>query len=141
MADDEWKEMKRVTNAQHGDLVGQIEDRVLNADRVRFGTVAMKALTDAEIAYLSGQRLGRLATVGPNGQHVFPVGFRDKPEQDTIDSGGHRFARVNKFRDVPANPRGERFGRGYEPLIFRVRPRRLVGWGIEPTCRAMTVPR
>lgn len=29
MADAEWKEIKRVTNAQHGDLVGKIEDRVL----------------------------------------------------------------------------------------------------------------
>ncbi len=29
MADEEWKEIKRVTNAAHGDLVGQIEDRVL----------------------------------------------------------------------------------------------------------------
>jgi hypothetical protein len=29
MADDEWKEIKRVTSAQHGDLVGAIEDRVL----------------------------------------------------------------------------------------------------------------
>jgi heme-degrading monooxygenase HmoA len=29
MADDEWKEIKRETSAQHGDLVGAIEDRVL----------------------------------------------------------------------------------------------------------------
>jgi hypothetical protein len=29
MADDEWKEIKRVTSAQHGDLVGAIEDRLL----------------------------------------------------------------------------------------------------------------
>ena len=29
MADEEWKEIKRVTSAQHGDLVGVIEDRVL----------------------------------------------------------------------------------------------------------------
>jgi len=29
LANDEWKEIKRVTGAQHGDLVGQIEDRVL----------------------------------------------------------------------------------------------------------------
>jgi hypothetical protein len=28
-ADEEWKEIKRVTNAQHGDLVGEIEDRVM----------------------------------------------------------------------------------------------------------------
>lgn len=29
MADEEWKEIKRVTNAQYGDLVGSIDDRVL----------------------------------------------------------------------------------------------------------------
>jgi heme-degrading monooxygenase HmoA len=29
MADEEWKEIKRVTSAQHGDLVGAIEDRLL----------------------------------------------------------------------------------------------------------------
>ncbi len=29
MADPEWKEVKRVTNARHGDMVGSIEDRVL----------------------------------------------------------------------------------------------------------------
>ncbi|MFO7167943.1 MAG: NIPSNAP family protein [Chloroflexota bacterium] len=28
-ADEEWAEIKRVTNAEHGDLVGAIEDRVL----------------------------------------------------------------------------------------------------------------
>jgi heme-degrading monooxygenase HmoA len=31
MADEEWKEIKRVTNAKHGDLVGAIEDRMLVA--------------------------------------------------------------------------------------------------------------
>jgi hypothetical protein len=29
MADAEWKEIKRVTGAKHGDLVGTIEDRTL----------------------------------------------------------------------------------------------------------------
>jgi hypothetical protein len=29
MADEEWKEIKRVSKAAHGDLVGAIEDRVL----------------------------------------------------------------------------------------------------------------
>jgi heme-degrading monooxygenase HmoA len=29
MADAEWKEIKRVTGAKHGDLVGTIEDRLL----------------------------------------------------------------------------------------------------------------
>jgi heme-degrading monooxygenase HmoA len=29
MADQEWKEIKRLTSAEHGDLVGEIENRVL----------------------------------------------------------------------------------------------------------------
>jgi len=29
LADPEWKEIKRATNAEYGDLVGEIEDRVL----------------------------------------------------------------------------------------------------------------
>ena len=29
MADEEWKEIKRVTSAKHGDLVGAIQDRLL----------------------------------------------------------------------------------------------------------------
>jgi hypothetical protein len=29
MADQEWKDIKRATAAEHGDLVGEIEDRVL----------------------------------------------------------------------------------------------------------------
>lgn len=31
MADEEWKDIKRATNAEHGDLVGAIDDRVLAA--------------------------------------------------------------------------------------------------------------
>ena len=29
MANDEWKEVKRVTSAQYGDLVGEAQDRLL----------------------------------------------------------------------------------------------------------------
>ena len=29
MADEEWKEIKRITSAQHGDLVGEIAERLL----------------------------------------------------------------------------------------------------------------
>lgn len=67
----------------------------------------MSAFTPDEIAYLQGQRLGRLATVGADGQpHVVPVGFRYNAELDTIDIGGHGgFARRKKFRDVQSNGR------------------------------------
>jgi pyridoxamine 5'-phosphate oxidase family protein len=65
----------------------------------------MSDFTDAEIAYLQSQRLGRIATVGPDGHpHVVPVGFRYNPELDTIDIGGHDFAKRKKYRDVQHNP-------------------------------------
>lgn len=58
--------------------------------------------TAGEIAYLQSQRLGRIATVAPDGQpHVVPVAFRYNPESGTIDLGGHGgFARRKKWRDV-----------------------------------------
>lgn len=34
---------------------------------------------------------------------------------------------------------GEAFGRGYDPQIFRVRPRRIVSWGLEGGRRTATV--
>lgn len=66
----------------------------------------MSIFTPAEIDYLKSQRLGRIATVNHRGQpHVVPVGFRYNPSLDTIDVGGHDFAKRKKFRDVQHNPR------------------------------------
>lgn len=65
----------------------------------------MSSFSDSELAYLQSQRLGRLATVGPDGQpHVVPVGFRYNSQLDTIDIGGHGFTGRKKFRDVQRNP-------------------------------------
>lgn len=123
----------------------------------------MSVFTPAEISYLQSQRLGRIATVSPNGQpHVVPVGFQYNPNQDTIDIGGHDFSKRKKFRDVQHNPRvafviddivsvnpwtvrgieirgqaeilttgGKEIGPGYDSAMFRVRPKRIVSWGIE----------
>jgi pyridoxamine 5'-phosphate oxidase family protein len=131
----------------------------------------MSVFTPAEIAYFGSQRLGRIATVGPTGQpHAVPVGFRYNAGEDTIDIGGHGFAKSKKFRDAQANPRvafivddlasispwrprgievrgvaevlasgGEAFGRGYDAAILRVRPRRIVSWGLEAERRSVTV--
>jgi pyridoxamine 5'-phosphate oxidase family protein len=60
--------------------------------------------TDAEIGYLAGQRLGRLATIGPDGSpQVKPVGFRYNPGLDTIDVTGFNMAASQKFRNVRRN--------------------------------------
>ncbi len=65
----------------------------------------MSVFSPSEIKYLQTQRLGRLATVGANGQpHVVPVAFRYNPGLDTIDIGGHDFAKRKKYRDVQTNP-------------------------------------
>ncbi len=64
----------------------------------------MSIFKPAEISYLQSQRLGRIATAGADGRpHVVPVGFRYNPELDTIEVGGHDFARRKKFRDVQQN--------------------------------------
>lgn len=123
----------------------------------------MSVFSAAEVSYLQSQRLGRLATVGPDGQpHVVPVGFRYNPELDTIDIGGHDFAKRKKFRDVQRNPRvafvvddlasvspwrprgieirgeaevlmsgGEQIGPGFDPEMFRIRPKRIISWALE----------
>ncbi len=125
---------------------------------------AASAFTPDEIAYLQSQRLGRLATVGPDGQpHVVPVGFRYNPATGTIDIGGHNgFTKRKKFRDVQRNPRvafviddirsvnpwrvrgieirgeaevletgGQDIGPGFDPEMFRIRPKRVISWGLE----------
>lgn len=66
----------------------------------------MSRFTTAEIAYLQGQRLGRLATVNQKGDlHVVPVSFRYNPEHDTIDIGGHNFVASKKYRDAVRHER------------------------------------
>jgi pyridoxamine 5'-phosphate oxidase family protein len=66
----------------------------------------MSPFTEKEIAYLHGQRLGRLATVGDGGApHIVPVGFRLDAEAATIEVGGHGLSRSKKWRDLQANPR------------------------------------
>jgi pyridoxamine 5'-phosphate oxidase family protein len=60
--------------------------------------------TDAELAYLRTQRLGRLATIAPNGTlHNNPVGFRVDADAGVIDIGGRMMGASQKFRNVAAN--------------------------------------
>jgi pyridoxamine 5'-phosphate oxidase family protein len=115
----------------------------------------MSAFTNAELAYLAGERrLARIATVGKDGTpHVVPVGWRYSEEHDAIEVGGYDFEATKKYRDVrrsgraaividdlasidPWLPRGiEVRGRaeavgGDRPLI-RIYPERIVSWGLE----------
>jgi pyridoxamine 5'-phosphate oxidase family protein len=70
-------------------------------------SLAMSVFTKEEREYLlSGGRLGRLATVGSDGTpHVVPTSFRYNPDHDTLDIGGHDFAKRKKYRDVLKNPK------------------------------------
>ncbi|MEV6830302.1 PPOX class F420-dependent oxidoreductase [Amycolatopsis sp. NPDC051102] len=62
--------------------------------------------TDAEIAYLAAQPLGRLATQQPDGTlQVNPVGFRYNPDEKSIDVTGHRMRSSKKFRNLATNNR------------------------------------
>jgi pyridoxamine 5'-phosphate oxidase family protein len=63
------------------------------------------AFTDKEREYLTGQHLGRLATVGPDGGlQIRPVGFRLNAD-GTIDIGGPKLSASRKYRNVEADPR------------------------------------
>ena len=129
----------------------------------------MSVFSDAELGYLRSQRLGRLATVGPDGMpHVVPVAFRYNPDADTLDIGGHDFARRKKFRDVkrtgmaalvvddvlpPWQPRavevrghavtldvgGKAINEGFDDPIIRITPSRIVSWGLEDGFQARSV--
>jgi pyridoxamine 5'-phosphate oxidase family protein len=121
----------------------------------------MSIFTDKEIEYLQEQSLGRLATVGKNGDpHVVPLSFRYNEDLKTIDIGGHNLGRSKKFRDVgstgkaalvvddvlpPWRPRGveirgraEALGAGgravnedFDEELIRIHPERIVGWGLD----------
>jgi pyridoxamine 5'-phosphate oxidase family protein len=115
--------------------------------------------TQAEIDYLASQRLGRLATVQPDGTlQVSPVGFHCDPELGVIDIAGYNMAASRKYRNVAANGRvafvvddvvsvdpwrvrcleirgvGEAIDAqpgDASGAIIRIRPRRIIGFGLE----------
>ena len=85
----------------------------------------MSVFTDAEREYLSSATLGRLATVGPDGQpHVVPVTFAFNAEEDAIDIGGIDFGNSKKWRDARRHPRvtflvDESWGQGAKAVEIR----------------------
>lgn len=61
--------------------------------------------TDAELAYLLTQRLGRLATVDAAGRpQNSPVGFKINKILGTVDIRGYDLGATRKFRNVEGNP-------------------------------------
>lgn len=63
----------------------------------------MTTFTERELEYLSEQRLGRLATVRPDGTvQNNPVGFGYNERLGTIDIAGRNLAASRKFRNVAA---------------------------------------
>ena len=65
----------------------------------------MSAFTDGELDYLRSQGMGRLATVGSDGQpHLVPLTFNFNAEEDAIDVGGVDFGNTKKWRDARQNP-------------------------------------
>ncbi|MEV6069579.1 PPOX class F420-dependent oxidoreductase [Nocardia sp. NPDC052001] len=63
-------------------------------------------LTPAQIEYLGSQRLGRLATIRPDGSpQNNPVGFRYNADLGTIDIAGHNMGASQKFRNLAKEER------------------------------------
>jgi pyridoxamine 5'-phosphate oxidase family protein len=121
----------------------------------------MSVFTDKELDYLNGQRLGRIATVGADGQpHVVPTSFRYNPDHDAIEVGGLRMSQTKKVRDVlrtgrativvddvlpPWSPRmieirgtaevissgGKALSDNFEDTIVRITPFRVIAFGID----------
>jgi pyridoxamine 5'-phosphate oxidase family protein len=64
------------------------------------------SFTQDELDYMTTQRLGRLATVQPDGTlQVSPVGFHYNPDLAVIDISGHNMAGSRKYRNVADNGR------------------------------------
>jgi pyridoxamine 5'-phosphate oxidase family protein len=96
-----------------------------------------------------------------------PVAFHYNADSDSIDIGGHDFAKRKKFRDVrrtgmaalvddvlpPWRPRavevrgeaitldigGKAIMEGFDDPIIRITPRRIVSWGLEDGFQARSV--
>jgi PPOX class F420-dependent enzyme/OxyR family protein/uncharacterized protein (TIGR02246 family) len=117
-------------------------------------------IDQAHLDYLTSQRLGRLATVAPDGTpQNKPVGYRFDRELGTIDIGGFSMETSAKFRNVAVRPDvsfviddaiGEGAGGmrcvevrgraeqvrldappdGVSSHVIRIHPRRIVSWNI-----------
>ncbi|MCL2554110.1 MAG: PPOX class F420-dependent oxidoreductase [Actinomycetia bacterium] len=125
------------------------------------GAPRRTVLTEAELAYLRGQRLGRLATVDRDGRpQANPVGFFLR-DDGGVDIGGWQMGASRKWRNVGGNPyvslvvddvasvdpwkvrgveiRGvaeqvegpHEYGSYLSEQLIRIRPYKIFGWGID----------
>ena len=117
----------------------------------------MADFSDAQVTYLKSQRIGRLATLRPDGTlQNNPVGFSFDEATGTFEIGGFNMGNSRKYKKVEANgqvafvvddletvdpwkPRMvEVRGTGEaipaddpRKAIIRIRPRRVISFGIE----------
>jgi pyridoxamine 5'-phosphate oxidase family protein len=121
----------------------------------------MSVFSEAELAYLSEGKLGRLATIDEAGMpHLVPLGWRYNAARDTVDVGGQDFAATVKFKNAERNPnvalviddvlppfqprcvmvRGHADalheavgadGKSVGPII-RITPTQVISWGLQP---------
>ena len=92
---------------------------------------------ETELAYLTSQRLGRLATAQPNGTlQVSPVGFTYNSATSSIDIGGFNLEKSRKFRNIADNGRAAFV---VDDLVS-VQPWRVRCIEIRGVAEAMTTP-
>jgi pyridoxamine 5'-phosphate oxidase family protein len=94
----------------------------------------MSQFSEREIHALKSASMGRIATVGRDGQpHVVPVDYRFDAETNTIEIGGYDFEQTKKYRDIAREPR-------VAIVVDDVPPGDPDGyWGIEIRGRAETL--
>lgn len=119
------------------------------------------SFSEAQTSYLTSERrLGRLATVQPDGTpHLVPLGWSYNAERGTIQISGRNFAATRKFHNVQSNrrvaflvddvlppwqPRAVLIQGYAETLLagidnagpspeamLRITPERIISWGLE----------
>jgi len=116
---------------------------------------------EAEIEYLQSHRIGRVATLGRNGElHVVPLRYVYNPDLDTIDLVGGGMGTSKKYRDAAATGRiafvvddfsedgkprglevrgsasalpkgGDQIVSRVDPQFIRLSPTYIASWGID----------
>nr|WP_145486489.1 MULTISPECIES: PPOX class F420-dependent oxidoreductase [Streptomyces] len=121
----------------------------------------MTGFSAAELSYLRSQRLGRMATVDPQGRpQANPVGYRLQ-DDGTILIGGYAMGTTKKWRNLRENPRialvvddivsvdpwrvrgvdirgtaellvgPHELGPQLSEEVIRIHPERVLSWGLE----------